>query len=216
MYLCHTSCWLLNQGPLLLWLKDINNWMSGHPNEVVTLLLTNPTGASPDIFRKAVERAGLGDKVYTPPHRGMNMDDWPTLQEMIDSKRRLVVFLDYGADQNRVPWLLDEFAYMWETPFSQTDPNFSQCRVDRPHPNTETGNRFSLINHTLNLDLLPGDDEVLVPDAILAEKTNSRESIMGQVRLCQAAHGKTPNVVLLDYVHKGNVMATQNELNHLV
>ena len=189
--------------------------MSGHPNEVVTILLTNPTGASPDIFRKAVERAGLGDKVYTPPNRAMNMGDWPTLQEMIDSKRRLVVFLDYGADQNKVPWLLDEFAFMWETPFSQTDPNFSQCRVDRPHPNIETGNRFSLINHTLNLDFLPGDDEVLVPAAILAEKTNSRESIMRQVRLCQAAHGKTPNVVLLDYVDKGNVIATQNILNNL-
>lgn len=63
---------------------------------------------------------------------------------------------------------------------------------------------------------MSGDDEVLVPAAILAEKSNSRESIMGQVRLCQAAHGKTLNVVLLDYVDKGNVMATQNELNHLV
>ena len=105
---------------------------------------------------------------------------------------------------------------MWETPFSQTDPDFSQCRVDRPHLDTPTGNRFSLINHTLNLDLLPGDDEVLVPAAILAEKTNSRESIMAQVGLCQAAHGKTPNVLLLDYVDKGNVMATQGLLNNLL
>lgn len=189
--------------------------MNTHPSEVVTILLTNPTRASPDVFKKAIERAGLGDKVFTPERRDLGMDDWPTLQEMIDSRRRLVVLLDYGADQSRVSWLLDEFAYFWESPFSQTDPTFSQCRVDRPHPNTETGNRFSLINHTLNLDLLPGDDEVLVPHSVVAEETNSRESIMGQIGLCQAAHGKTPNVVLLDYVDKGNVLATQNILNNL-
>ena len=208
----------MNQGPLVLWLRDINNWLKGHPSEVVTILLTNPTRASLDTFRKAIEKGGLGDKVWTPANINLGLDDWPTLQEMIDSGHRVVVLLDYGADQSNVSWLLDEFAYFWESPFSQTDPTFNQCRVDRPHPNTETGNRLSLINHTLNLDVLPGDDEILVPHSLLAEQTNSRESIMGQIGLCEAtsSRGRRPNVILLDYVDKGNVMVTQNVLNGLV
>lgn len=206
---------MLNQGPLLLWLRDINNWMNAHPNEVVTVLLTNPERTSPDLLRKAFEKAGLGDKVFTPPRRDLALDDWPTLQELIDSRHRLIVLLDYNADQTLIPWLLDEFVYFWESPFSQTDRSFNQCSVDRPHPNTETGRRMSLINHTLNLDIMPGDDEVLVPHSVVAEQTNSRKSILGQVGLCQGRHGRMPNVVLVDYVDKGDVVATQNILNNL-
>ena len=63
--------------------------------------------------------------------RNMDMKDWPTLGEMIDSGRRLVVFMDYGADQNQVDYILDEFTYFWETPFSQTDTTFAQRSVHR-------------------------------------------------------------------------------------
>lgn len=34
--------------------------------------------------------------------------------------------LDYHADTTKVPYILDEFAYCFETPFSQTDPKFPQ------------------------------------------------------------------------------------------
>lgn len=39
----------------------------------------------------------------------MKNSEWPTLGEMIDSGKRVVVFLDAGADTSQVDFLLPEF-----------------------------------------------------------------------------------------------------------
>ena len=46
---------------------------------------------------------------YVPPHSPMKRDEWPTLKEMLDSGKRLVVFMDKGADEKTVPFLLPQF-----------------------------------------------------------------------------------------------------------
>jgi hypothetical protein len=92
MYMCHTSCFLLNTGPLVKYLERINKWMVAHPNEVVTLLLTNQDNADVSIFGKAMVNSGLAKLAYTPPKK-LALNEWPTLQEMINSNKRLVMFL---------------------------------------------------------------------------------------------------------------------------
>ncbi|KFZ02203.1 hypothetical protein V500_00378 [Pseudogymnoascus sp. VKM F-4518 (FW-2643)] len=183
-------------------------------SSVVTLLLTNQDKADVSIFGKAMVNSGLAKFAYTPPKK-LALNEWPTLQEMINSNKRLVMFLDYHADTAKVPYILDEFAYCFETPFSQTDPKFPQCSVDRP-PNASSAGRFSIINHVLDIALTPGKDGVLIPDILGAEKTNSVASIMAQVGLCQMAHGTTPNFILLDYAERGEAIKAQNIMNHLV
>lgn len=49
----------------------------------------------------------------------MALNDWPTLGAMIDSGKRVVVFLDNGAESGSVPYLMDEFTNMWEDPYSE-------------------------------------------------------------------------------------------------
>jgi hypothetical protein len=39
----------------------------------------------------------------------MKQSDWPTLGQLIDSGKRVVVFLDSGADVSSVPFILPEF-----------------------------------------------------------------------------------------------------------
>jgi hypothetical protein len=39
----------------------------------------------------------------------MKNSEWPTLGEMIDSGKRVVVFLDSGADTSQVDFILPEF-----------------------------------------------------------------------------------------------------------
>ena len=46
---------------------------------------------------------------YVPPHSPMKRDEWPTLKEMLDSGKRLVVFMDKGADEKTVPFILPQF-----------------------------------------------------------------------------------------------------------
>lgn len=144
-----------------------------------------------------------------------------TLGEMIDSKRRLVVFMDYEADQDKVPYILDEFTYFWETEFSKEDPTFQECLVHRPDKDSDTRNRFSLINHTANMDLtlgLLGDAKLLIPGKSQIDNVNSLHSITRQARDCANLHGRMPNVILVDFVdrvNKGDLMGAQKVLNNL-
>jgi hypothetical protein len=40
---------------------------------------------------------------YVPPQPVMSRDDWPTLGEMIESGKRVVVFMDKGAEARTEP-----------------------------------------------------------------------------------------------------------------
>lgn len=113
----------------------------------------------------------------------------------------------------RFPYILDEFTYFFETPFSTTDPEFAQCKIDRPKDAKASG-RLYLLNHTLNVDVLG----VIIPDRLNAPKTNAATgegSIGEQAALCDSIYSRKPNVVLLDYINKGEVFKAQNKLNGL-
>jgi hypothetical protein len=85
-----------------------------------------------------------------------------------------VVFVDYKAEEHKIPYLLDEFNYMWETPFSQTDPAFP-CTVNRPRNATGLERKMYMANHQLNVKFSLYGQTVLVPNTLAINKTNSAE-----------------------------------------
>ena len=92
---------------------------------------------------------------------------------MIDSGKRVVVFMDAGADSDRsVPYILPEFEMIWETPFSVTDSSFP-CSVDRIAGPLNTTDHMYMINHSLNVEIFP---DVIIPDRIHASETNGVDS----------------------------------------
>lgn len=40
-HFCHTSCDILDAGPITDWLGDVKNWVASHPYDVITILLGN-------------------------------------------------------------------------------------------------------------------------------------------------------------------------------
>jgi len=52
---------------------------------------------------------GITPLAYVPPHVPMKNSEWPTLGEMIDDGKRVVVFLDSGTDTSQVEFILPEF-----------------------------------------------------------------------------------------------------------
>jgi hypothetical protein len=46
---------------------------------------------------------GMSEIAYVPPQPIMSRDDWPTLGEMIDANKRVVVFMDHGAENRNNP-----------------------------------------------------------------------------------------------------------------
>lgn len=90
--LCHTSCILEDAGPLLQYLRTVKTFLDANPNEVVTLLLTNPDGRSGADFDAIFEDSGLDVYGFLAPGN-LTLDEWPTLGQMIGSGKRLVVFM---------------------------------------------------------------------------------------------------------------------------
>ncbi|GMF69064.1 unnamed protein product [Aspergillus oryzae] len=174
MYLCHSSCELLNVGTLEAYLTRVTKWMKAHPYDVVTILMGNSDYVDPGNFTAPVQNSGLMDLVYTPAKIPMALDDWPTLSNMIFSGKRAVMFLDYQANQTAYPWLMDEFSQLWETPFSPTDRDFP-CDVQRP-PDlaaNDAKNRLYMANHNLNIQMDVLNLDLLIPNTALLNETNN-------------------------------------------
>ncbi|KAF2398949.1 PLC-like phosphodiesterase [Trichodelitschia bisporula] len=205
--LCHTSCHLLNVGPLENHLELIRAWIAEHPNDVVTLLLGNADRVPPQTFLEPFERTGLMQHVFRPPQVPLPRDSWPTLQKMIQRGEQLVVVLDYGADQTQESWLLDEFTHIWETPFSPTNASFP-CTVERPPGlDPKADDRMYIANHNLNTQINLLGTSLLIPNRVAINQTNGmagKGSAGAAVEECTAAWHRPPNFLLVDFYDSGS------------
>jgi hypothetical protein len=95
-------------------LKTVKTFLDANPDEVLTLLFTNPEGASlQKVWAPAFAAAGVEQLAFVPPSPGTPVaaSAWPTLGALIDSGKRVVVFMDAGADNatDAVPYIMPEF-----------------------------------------------------------------------------------------------------------
>ena len=81
LFLCHGLC-ETGSTPLADLLGEVRGWLATHPDEVLTLFVENHV--DPADLASAIEAAGLGGYVLTPPPTGV---PWPTLRDMIRSGR---------------------------------------------------------------------------------------------------------------------------------
>jgi len=91
------------------YLKNVKGWLDSNPNEVLTFVFTNPEGNSPkDIWDLAFVNSGTASLAYIPPAKPLKESEWPTLGQLIDSGTRAVVFVDGGANDGEVEYILPE------------------------------------------------------------------------------------------------------------
>lgn len=206
-HFCHTSCNLLDAGPITDWLTTVRKWVDDHPYDVVTILLGNGNYSKPQYYAPYIQQTGILKYAYSPPYLPMEYDDWPTLEQLIVRGKRVIMFMDYEANQTAYPWLLDEFSQVWETPFDPTDRAFP-CDAQRP-PNLSKksgANRLYLMNHNLNAEFNVFGTELLVPAVSLLNETNNYTGY-GSLGLaannCRSAWGHPPNFLNVDYYNYG-------------
>lgn len=207
-HFCHTSCDLLDAGPITDWLTQVREWVEKHPFDVVTILLGNGNYSTPDLYEPFIEKTGILRYVYEAPYLPMTLDDWPTLENMILRGKRVVMFIDYEARQQEYPWLLDEFAQMWETPFNPTDRDFP-CDIQRPPGLSpeDARNRLYLMNHNLNVEFNVFDASLLVPAVSLLNETNNVTgygSLGEAAKTCRSQFDRAPNFLNMDYYNYGD------------
>lgn len=218
IYSCHTSCDLLNAGTLQNELSTVASWVEQHPYDVVTILLVNSDYRNVTDYVDPIQNSGLAPYLYEPPKIPMRRTDWPTYAEMIISTKRVVIFMDYQADQTTVPYVLDEFSQMWETPFSPTDASFP-CTQQRPPglSQEDAADMPYLANHNLNLAISLSSLDLLIPayTNLTTENAVSGNASAGEMmNTCVQEWGRPPSWLLVDYYNYGDYPGSGRSSNN--
>ena len=174
VFFCHTSCYLFNGGTAEAYFANVSKWLAANPYDVVTILIGNGDFINVENYTAPLKSSGLSRYAYIPPKIPMTRSDWPTLASLILANSRAIIFMDYQANQTSVPYILDEFSQLWETPFSPTNDSFP-CTADRPPgiKKADAENRMYMANHNLNTEIDLFGASILVPTTVKLNTTNA-------------------------------------------
>jgi hypothetical protein len=203
MYLCHPFC-ELGGTRLESVLDDLHDFVISHPNQVVVVV--NQDYVTPKDFVEAVKEAGLEQFAFRVPAS----DDWQTLQEMIDSGKRVLFMAENKAGAAR--WYQPVYRKITEeTPY--TFPKASQLTDSdelpascRPNRGPERAPLF-LLNHWISTDPLPKLSD--------ASRVNAYEELLARARECKRLRKHLPNLVAVNFYRRGDLFRVVDELNGL-
>lgn len=116
--------------------------------------------------------------------------------------------MDYQANQTAVPYVIDEFSNMWETPFDPTNRSFP-CTIQRPPAllPKDALSRLYMTNHNLNYDINLLGNSLLVPQIPLLNVTNNVTgdgSLGVGAQTCVDDWNYPPKFLNVDFYNVGN------------
>jgi hypothetical protein len=200
MYLCHSFC-ELGATPLADVLHDIHDFLVTHPGEI--LVIVNQDYVTAQDFVAAVRQAGLERFAATIAPGRM-----PTLREMVDSDRRLVLLAEEEA--GGAPWyqlaydrLVEETPYHFATvPELIGEPGLeASCRANRG----PAGAPLFLLNHWVTTDPIPLPSD--------ATRVNAYGPLLRRSRACGTARRHAMNLLAVNFYKQGDVFRVAAELN---
>jgi hypothetical protein len=194
VWLCHSLC-RLGATKLETGLRQVADFVRTNPNEIVTLDVEDQT--SPADTVALFQRSGLARYVYTP---GDPRQPWPTLGQMLDSGRRVVVFAENHGGTPR--WYAPLYRYAMETPYTFTSPSEFSCVPNRGR----TGKRLFVLNHFITRAAPSRNDAAVV---------NARSAIVNRARQCAAKRGHLPNFINVDFSTLGDLTGAVDTLNRI-
>jgi hypothetical protein len=189
LFLCHTLC-ELGAEPLGEELAEIRRFLERSPAEVVIVMV------EPYVPASAID-AAFDDARLLPHVATLRRDEpLPTLGELVDSGRRLVVFTE---DEGGAPaWYHPAFSFVQDTPVGDTPRG--GCR-----PNRGDGNSPLLMLNNW-VDGFP-------PSPARNRPIGRRDFVLERVRRCRELRGLTPNLIAVDFYERSDVLAVAEELN---
>ncbi|KAI4274731.1 MAG: hypothetical protein LQ337_003730 [Flavoplaca oasis] len=222
-HLCHSDCALLDAGPLSSWLATIKDWLDKHPYDVVSILLVNSDFATANDLDGEFKTASIKTYAYAPRSTDAASIKWPTLDELIRSGKRLVTFIADIVPSTAAPYLMDEFTFVFENPYSVTSLSNFSCVPQRPaviqgqaSAAVQSG-RLPLMNHFLNIRQA---FDIQIPDVGNLSITNAASGPTGNLgdaaAICAAAYGGAPTFILVDFFQHGSSISTVDRLNGIV
>lgn len=181
-------------------LTEIKDFLLTNPNEVLTIIFESDINSS--MMNDVFNQVGLLPYLYA---QTLN-EPWPTLQEMIDVDKRLVVLSDNDDALPSQGW----YHYVWdfavETGFSNNALSDFTCDLNRGDAN----NDLFILNHFATAETIG----IGVTD--LSEQANEFDFFYSRAVQCWVEAGKFPNFPTVDFYELGDCIEVIDSLNSRV
>ncbi|KKY20307.1 putative phosphoric diester hydrolase-like protein [Phaeomoniella chlamydospora] len=151
--------------------------------------------------------------------------DWPTLSDLISAGTRLVTFIaSLDETSDTYPYLLDEFAYIFENNYDVTSLSNFTCEPQRPTDlagdtsSALSSGRLPFTNHFLGQDdglgiQSPNLDEI---DTTNSPSTTTTGALGTSAQDCKSEYnGQQPTFLLVDFFDVGPSIDTVDSLNNV-
>jgi hypothetical protein len=179
IYLCHNYC-ELGAVKFSTVLQGIKNFIDTHPFEVIIIDIQDAT--APADTAQAFIDAGLEDYIATlDPDKPL-----PTLGELIDDGKNLVVFAERGGT-GAPPWYQSAYnGWLQETKYTFPSLGSFDCLPNRGG----TNGKLFLVNHWVTTK---------GPSPSTAAKANDPDLLLRRIEQCIKERKQLPNMVAVDY-----------------
>ncbi len=199
-YLCHVVC-ELGSLDLVKTLRVFKGFLDSRPDEFLILFIEDQV--SPKDTERAFERSGILRYAYAHERD----QPFPTLRELIESDRRLLVMAETDNGHGSVPWYHAGFELTQETPFTFNSPGQLGNAGFSCAPNRGKGSSpLFQLNHWI---------EDLPRSPKTAATVNKFGFLEGRARECQRRRGLLPNILAVDFHDRGDVVEVARVLNGL-
>jgi hypothetical protein len=192
VWLCHTVC-ELGATKMKTALADLREFLEQHRGEVVILFV------EPYVPPKAIERV-FGDAGLTRYLATLERDaPLPTLGQLVRTNERMVVLTENDAD-GTVPWYLDGFSFVQDTPLGAETVKQTSCARSRGTADSP----LLMMNHWADV----------VPPRLSANRPFlTRKELVSRARRCARERGMPVNMIPVDFYEEGDLFGAVDELN---
>ncbi|RDY01993.1 PI-PLC X domain-containing protein, partial [Mucuna pruriens] len=116
IWLCHSfggkcldaTSFVSARQPAIHVLKDIQSFMEANPSEIVTIFIEDYV-TSPQGLSKVFNASGLSKYWFPVSRMPKQGEDWPTVDDMVQSNQRLIVFTSKSSKEES-----EGIAYQWK------------------------------------------------------------------------------------------------------
>jgi hypothetical protein len=198
-YFCHIVC-ELGSIDLTETLGDVRKFLDTHPDEFLIMVIEDYI--DPEDVEKAFRDSGLVRYAYVHNRNTL----FPTLRELIESDKRILVMAENDNGGGSIPWYHDGFELMQETPYTFKSADELRAAAScKPNRGTANSPLFQL-NHWV---------EKLPRSPKLGAEVNAYDFLIERARECRRRRGLLPNLVAVDFYDEGDIFEATRKLNRL-
>ena len=192
VWLCHSVC-ELGATKMVDSLVEIKEFLEANRGEVVILFIE--PYVTPQDIEKVFAESGLERYVVT-----LDRDSpMPTLGDLVGRNKRVIVFTEKDAD-GTVPWYLDGFSFVQDTPLGATKVKQLSCKLERG----DADSPFLMLNHWA--DLFP-------PRRTPNEPFQTERAIVSRAHECARRRGLPVSLIAVDHYDVGSLLPAVDTLN---